>query len=489
MDFSKIELGLTYDDIILTPQKSSILPSEVDVSTNLTKDIRLNIPIMSAAMDTVTNSRLAIVLARLGGIGIIHRAFSLEEQVSEVDKVKKSESGMIIDPIVVSPKATVSDVLALMTRFRISGVPVTDDNNKLIGIITNRDLRFETKNQQLVEEVMTSSNLITASKGIDFNKAKKLLHKHKIEKLPIVDDDFKLIGLITVKDITKKRIYPDACKDNYGRLRVGAAIGVGKDSVERAKMLSDVEVDVLVIDTAHGHSQKVIDTLKEIRKIVSVPIIVGNIATEEAAKELIEIGVDGLKVGVGPGSICTTRMIAGIGVPQLTAISKVYEVAKFHKIPVIADGGIKYSGDITKAIAFGAHVVMIGNLFAGTEESPGDTIYYQGRTYKSYRGMGSLEVMRKGRTKDRYMQQDVVEESKLVPEGIEGRVPDRGKLADVLYQLIGGLRSGMGYCGAETLDKLRSEAVPIQITGAGLRESHVHDLVITKEAPNYRVVD
>ncbi|MBF0345818.1 MAG: IMP dehydrogenase [Nitrospirae bacterium] len=482
----KIPLGLTFDDVLLVPGKSEVVPSTVNVETFITKDIQLNIPIISAAMDTVTESRLAIAIAREGGVGFIHKAMSIEKQASEVNKVKKSESGMIVDPITISPESQVKDALVLMERFRISGVPVTE-NGKLIGILTNRDLRFETNVNKLVSEVMTKDELVTASEGTDLDSAKELLHHYRIEKLPIVDSEFRLKGLITIKDIEKKRKYPCACKDKYGRLRVGAAVGTGKDTFERIDMLIENGVDLIVIDTAHGHSTTVIKTLKEIKKRYSIPVIAGNIATRQAAIDLIEAGADGIKVGVGPGSICTTRIVAGVGVPQITAISETYQVAREHNIPIIADGGIKYSGDVTKALAAGAHIVMIGNLFAGTEESPGETVLYQGRSYKVYRGMGSLGAMADAQgARDRYMQEDVTEATKLVPEGVEGRVPYRGPLAETVFQLVGGLRSGMGYCGCANLKDLRENSRLIQITNAGLRESHVHDVIITKESPNYR---
>ncbi|MBF0320002.1 MAG: IMP dehydrogenase [Nitrospirae bacterium] len=486
MAIKDIKLGLTFDDVLLVPRKASMLPSQVNVETYVTRDIKMNIPLMSAAMDTVTESRLAIAIAREGGIGIIHKAMTPENQASEVNKVKKSESGMIVDPITVSPDAPVGDALIQMEKFRISGVPVTQDG-KLIGILTNRDLRFETDLTKPVRDVMTSKNLITAAEGADLDSAKELLHKHKIEKLPIVDKDFRLKGLITTKDIEKKRKYPNACKDSFGRLRVGAAVGVGKDAMIRTERLIESGVDIVAIDTAHGHTASVIDTLIELKKRFNIPVIAGNVATEDAAKELIDAGADAIKVGVGPGSICTTRIVAGVGVPQITAIMEACKEAASRGIPVIADGGIKYSGDITKALAAGASAVMIGNLFAGAEESPGETILYQGRSYKVYRGMGSLSAMADANSaRDRYMQEDIKSLNKLVPEGVEGRVPDRGPISEMIYQLVGGLRSGMGYCGSASLDELRETCRFIQITNAGLRESHVHDVIITKESPNYR---
>ncbi len=478
-----IPLGLTFDDVLLVPAKSDVLPKDVDVSTSLTRNVRLNIPIVSSAMDTVTESALAIAIAREGGMGIIHRAMSPERQGIEVDKVKKSESGMIIDPITVSPEAPISEALGLMERYKISGVPVTV-KGKLVGILTNRDLRFETRMDRKVEEVMTKERLITATESITLEEAKEILHRYKIEKLPIVDGEYRLKGLITIKDIEKRRKYPNACKDSVGRLRVGAAVGVSVEAVERAEILVAAGVDALVIDTAHGHSRAVTETLKRLKEKFDVDVIAGNVATREGARDLIEAGADAIKVGIGPGSICTTRVIAGAGVPQLTAIKECCSVADEYGVPVIADGGIKYSGDITKAIAAGAQVVMIGSLFAGTDESPGEIILYQGRSYKVYRGMGSLGAMSQG-ARDRYGQEGV-EKPKLVPEGVEGRVPYKGPLSQSIHQLIGGLRSGMGYCGCRTLEELRKKAKFVRITNAGFRESHVHDVIITKEAPNYR---
>ncbi len=486
----EIKEALTFDDVLLVPAKSDILPKEVDVSTQLTPNIRLNIPIVSAAMDTVTESRTAISLAREGGIGIIHRNMPIERQALEVESVKKSESGMIVDPVTVEPEQKVYDVLNIMKRYRISGVPVVK-GKKLVGIITNRDLRFETNYERPVSEVMTKENLITAPPGITLEQAKHVLHKYRIEKLLVVDEKNNLKGLITIKDIMKLKKYPNACKDKLGRLRVGAAIGVGSDWEERLSALIDADVDVVVIDVAHGHSKRVLDTLMEIkRNFPEIEVIVGNIATADAAIDLIEAGASALKVGVGPGSICTTRVIAGVGVPQITAIMEVSKVARRYNVPIIADGGIKFSGDITKAIAAGADSVMIGSLFAGTEESPGETILYQGRTYKLYRGMGSLGAMVSG-VQDRYMQS--LEETrftstdKLVPEGIEGRVPYRGPLSGIVYQLIGGLKAGMGYLGCRNIKELKEKAKFVKITQAGLRESHVHDVIIVKEAPNYQL--
>jgi IMP dehydrogenase len=479
-----LPLGLTFDDVLLLPAKSDVLPSDVDVTTNLTKNITLNVPIISAAMDTVTDASLAIAIAREGGLGILHRAMSSQKQALEVDKVKKSESGMIVDPITVGPEAPISDAMVLMSRYKISGVPVTE-NGKLVGILTNRDLRFEVNDKRLVKDVMTFKNLITASVGTTLDEAKDILNKYKIEKLPIVDNDMTLRGLITIKDIEKRKKYPNACKDSLGRLRVGAAIGVGESAISRAELLIKAGVDVLAIDTAHGHSRGVINTLREVKKRFDIEVIAGNVGTAAATEELIGAGADAVKVGIGPGSICTTRIVAGAGVPQLTAISNCYSVASKSGIPIIADGGVKYSGDIAKAMAAGAHCVMIGSLFAGTNESPGEAVLYQGRSYKTYRGMGSLGAMQHG-AKDRYGQEGVANE-KLVPEGVEGRVPCKGPLASSIHQLVGGLRSGMGYCGCRTLEAMRADARFIQITNAGLRESHVHDVIITKEAPNYQI--
>jgi IMP dehydrogenase len=478
-----IQKGLTFDDVLLLPAKSEILPRETDISTLLTRNIKINIPIVSAAMDTVTDANLAISIAREGGIGILHRAMSPDRQASEVDKVKKSESGMILDPIIISPDSPISEAMTLMERYRISGIPVTD-RGKLIGILTNRDLRFETNFYKKVSMVMTKEKLITASVGTTLDEAQKILHKYKIEKLPIVDKDNNLKGLITIKDIEKRKKYPNACKDSVGRLCIGAAIGTGENAIHRAELLAKAGADVLVIDTAHGHTKSVITMIKALKKRLHLDIIAGNIATDEAAEDLIKAGADGIKVGIGPGSICTTRIIAGTGVPQITAIKNCYSVAKKYGIPIIADGGIKYSGDVTKALAVGAHSVMVGSLFAGTDESPGEIILFQGRSYKVYRGMGSLGAMEQG-SKDRYMQAGI-ELSKLVPEGVEGRVPYKGPLSQSINQLTGGLRSGMGYCGCRNLEELRKKAKFIRITTAGLRESHVHDVIITKEAPNYR---
>ncbi len=476
----------TFDDLLLVPAHSNVLPSEVDVSTLLTPEISLNIPVVSAAMDTVTEADAAISLAREGGIGIIHKNMTVDKQTKEVEKVKKSESGMIVDPVTVTPRHKIRDVQAIMKEYRISGVPVVE-GQRLVGIVTNRDLRFETNFDLEVKEVMTSENLVTAPVGITLEDSKALLHKHRIEKLLIVDEHGDLKGLITIKDIEKIKKYPNACKDDRGRLRVGAAVGVGPDRLKHVEALIRAGVDVIVADTAHGHSQGVIDAVHDIKSnFPNVQIIAGNVATAEGAEALIKAGADCIKVGVGPGSICTTRVVAGVGVPQLTAVHNCAVVAEHYGKTVIADGGIKFSGDLAKAIGAGAHCVMIGSLFAGTDESPGDLELYQGRSYKVYRGMGSLGAMKKG-SKDRYFQEQVKSSLKLVPEGIEGRVPYRGPLSATIYQLVGGLRSGMGYLGCKTIQDLRKNAKFVKISPAGLRESHVHDVIITKEAPNYRI--
>jgi IMP dehydrogenase len=475
--------GLTFDDVLLQPARSEVVPAETDTRTHLTRQIALNVPIVSAAMDTVTESHLAIALAQQGGIGIVHRNMPVARQVEEVDRVKRSESGMIVDPITIEPEQRLADARALMARYRISGVPVTHAG-KLVGILTNRDLRFETRFDLPVAEVMTKENLITVPVGTTLEQAEAILHQHRVEKLLVVDDQYNLKGLITVKDIQKKLKYPNSAKDSQGRLRVGAAIGATGDFLERAQELVARKVDVLAIDTAHGHSGRVIDAVKAVKKkFPDVPLITGNVATYEGALELISLGVDGIKVGIGPGSICTTRVVSGAGVPQITAIAEVSKATRQAGVPLIADGGIKFSGDITKAIAAGADCVMIGSLLAGTDESPGETILYQGRTFKTYRGMGSMGAMSQGST-DRYAQDP---NAKLVPEGIEGRVAAKGPLADLVYQLVGGLRSGMGYCGTRTIPQLQEQARFLRISPAGLRESHVHDVIITKEAPNYRV--
>ena len=482
---NRMEEGLTFDDVVLIPAKSSVLPRLADTQTRLTRRIRINIPIVSAAMDTVTDARMAIAMAQEGGVGIIHRAMPPREQMIEVDKVKKSESGMIIDPITISPNQTIREALELMARYRISGIPVTR-GPKLVGIVTNRDLRFETRMAIKVSEVMTHKKLITVSEGTSLEEAKAILQKNRIEKLLVVNKAFELKGLITIKDIEKKIKYPTACKDSGGRLRVGAAVGVGEDAMERVDLLVKAGVDLIVVDTAHGHSVSVLETVSKIKKnYPDLELVGGNVATAEATRDLIKAGVDGVKVGVGPGSICTTRIVAGAGVPQLTAVSNCAGAAAKSGVPIIADGGIKFSGDISKAIAAGADSVMIGSIFAGTEESPGETVLFQGRSYKVYRGMGSLGAMVKG-GKDRYFQEHETE-SKLVPEGIEGRVPYKGSIASVVYQLVGGLKARMGYCGCRTIKELQTKSRFVKLTTAGLRESHVHDVIITKEAPNYRI--
>ncbi|HEY7129030.1 MAG TPA: IMP dehydrogenase [Nitrospira sp.] len=478
-------LGLTYDDVVLVPSKSAVLPSEVDVKTQLTRNIQITIPIISSAMDTVTESRLAIAMAREGGVGIIHRVLAPADQAAEVDRVKKSESGMILDPVTISPDQTIRDAHQLMAKYRISGIPVTK-NKKLVGILTNRDLRFETRLDLKVSQVMKRDKLVTAPEGTSLEKAREILHEHRIEKLPVVNKQGDLKGLITIKDIEKRIKYPNACKDAHGRLRVGAAVGVGQDTEERLAHLKKAGVDLVVVDTAHGHAQAVLDTVRMIKKQhPTVELIAGNIATADAAKDLLKAGVDAVKVGVGPGSICTTRIVSGSGMPQLTAIADCAKVLEGSGVPIVADGGIKFSGDISKALAAGASVVMLGGLLAGTEESPGETVLYQARTYKVYRGMGSIGAMERGGG-DRYGQSGRPPQ-KLVPEGIEGRVPYKGPLSAVIYQLVGGLKSGMGYCGCKTIPDLQKNAIFIRQTVAGLRESHVHDVIITKEAPNYRM--
>jgi IMP dehydrogenase len=480
----EIRVGLTYDDVVLVPAKSEVLPSEVDTRTHLSRNIQLNIPIVSAAMDTVTEARLAIAMAQEGGLGIVHRVLSPADQAAEIDKVKKSESGMILDPITISPDQTIRDAHDLMARYRISGIPVTK-GHKLVGILTNRDLRFESRMDLKVSQVMKRDKLITAPEGTSLEKAREILHEHRIEKLPVVNKQFELKGLITIKDIEKRIKYPHACKDAHGRLRVGAALGVGPETGDRVALLVKAGVDVVVVDTAHGHSQAVLDTVKMVRKAYpQLDIIAGNIATAQAAKDLVKAGVDAVKVGVGPGSICTTRMVSGAGMPQLTAIGDCATALAGSGIPVIADGGIKYSGDITKALAAGASSVMLGSLLAGTEEAPGETVLFQARTYKVYRGMGSIGAMERGGG-DRYGQAGRPA-PKLVPEGIEGRVPYKGLLAPHIYQMVGGVKSGMGYCGCKTIPDLQQKATFIRQTLAGLREGHVHDVIITKEAPNYR---
>lgn len=482
MDEKFAKEGLTFDDVLLVPQASDFTPNEVELSTYLTKTVKLNIPFMSAAMDTVTESAMAIAIAREGGIGIVHKNMSIAEQAAEIDRVKRSENGVIANPFSLSQDHTLKDADSLMGRYKISGVPICDDDNVLIGIITNRDLRFETDYTKQIKEVMTSENLVTAPEGTTLEQAQKILSKHKIEKLPIVDDSMHLKGLITIKDIEKAIVYPNSARDAAGRLMVGAAIGVTNDALERVEAVVNAGADLIALDSAHGHSQNIINKVKEIKAAYpGLPIVAGNIATAEAALALIKAGADALKVGIGPGSICTTRVVAGIGVPQITAIYDVAQVAKKYDIPVIADGGIKYSGDVVKAIAAGADVVMMGSLLAGCDESPGAFEIYQGRRFKVYRGMGSLAAMEKG-SKDRYFQTG---SKKLVPEGVEGRVPYKGPLSDTIFQMIGGLRSGMGYCGTKTIADLKKNGKFIRITGAGLKESHPHDIYITKEAPNY----
>ncbi|MDY0038723.1 MAG: IMP dehydrogenase [Desulforhabdus sp.] len=485
-EHSEIKEALTFDDVSLIPRYSEILPQEANLETRLTRQIPMRIPLLSAAMDSVTEADTAISIAREGGIGIVHRNMSIERQAQEVNKVKKSESGMIVDPVTVEPDQKISDVLELMSRYRISGVPVVK-HGQLVGIITNRDLRFETNQNLKVSEVMTKTDLVTAPMGISLEESKKLLHTKRIEKLLVVDEAGKLRGLITIKDIMKVKKYPNSCKDHLGRLRVGAAVGVGKGMLERARAMHSVGADVIVVDSAHGHSKNVIEMVKSIKaEYPQLQVMAGNVASAEGAQALIEAGADAIKVGVGPGSICTTRIVAGVGVPQITAISECAPVGMDYDVPIIADGGIKFSGDVVKALAAGASSVMIGSLFAGTDESPGETVLYQGRSYKVYRGMGSLGAMKEG-SRDRYFQDEVLEHAKLVPEGIEGMVPYRGPLAASVHQLIGGLRSGMGYLGCRNLEELRTNARMVRITAAGLRESHVHDVIITKEAPNYQV--
>ena len=490
-----IAVALTFDDVLLVPQHSDVLPSEVDVSTRITRNVNLRVPIISSAMDTVTESRLAIAMAQLGGMGIIHKNLSIEDQCAEVDRVKRSESGMIVNPITLSPNDRIIAALELMKKYRISGVPITQDGStegRLVGILTNRDLRFEGRIDRPIGEVMTRKNLITVPVGTTLQDAQSILHAHRVEKLLVVDQEFRLKGLITVKDIQKMITYPTASKDELGRLRVGAAVGVAKDTVVRADALVSVGADVLVIDTAHGHSRGVMTMVQQLRdRFPSVELMAGNVATAEGTEALIGLGVDGVKVGIGSGSICTTRVIAGIGMPMISALAECAQAAQPHGVPIIADGGVRYSGDITKALAVGADAVMIGSLFAGTDESPGELILYQGRSFKEYRGMGSIGAMRAG-SRDRYFQEDYdlaspsEDGEKLVPEGIEGRVPHKGSVGAMIHQLVGGLRAGMGYCGCQTIPDLQRTARMVRITPAGMRESHVHDVVITKEAPNYR---
>ena len=477
-----IKEGLTFDDVLLVPQKSEVLPQNVRTETHLTKKIKLNIPLMSAGMDTVTESKMAISMARQGGVGIIHKNMTIEEQALEVDKVKRSESGVIVDPFYLTKNHTIKDADNIMARYKISGVPIVDEDNKLIGIITNRDIKFEDDMEKSIEEAMTKENLVTAREGIDLVEAQAILKKNKIEKLPIVDGEGHLKGLITIKDIEKKIQYPNSAKDSHGRLLCGAAVGIGSDLIERVTALVKANVDVIVLDSAHGHSRGVINAVTRIKEVYpELQVIAGNVATAEATEDLIKAGADCVKVGIGPGSICTTRVVAGIGVPQLTAVMDCAEVASKYDTPIIADGGIKYSGDIVKALAGGAAVCMMGSMFAGTEESPGETVLYKGRSYKTYRGMGSIAAMERG-SKDRYFQNDA---KKLVPEGVEGMVPYKGKVEDIVFQMIGGIRSGLGYCGAETIVDLQEKAQFVKITAASLKESHPHDITISKEAPNY----
>jgi len=479
-------LGLTFDDVCLIPGPSDVIPAEVDTSTRLTSDIELAIPLMSAAMDTVTEARLAIAIAREGGLGVIHRNLSIEAQVTEVDKVKRSESGMIVDPVSLERDHLVADALDLMAKYRISGVPIVDDDHHLVGILTNRDLRFEDDPSKRVDEVMTADGLVTAPQGTTLEQAREILGRHRIEKLPVVDADGRLTGLITVKDINKKLQYPDATTDPQGRLRCAAAVGVGDDALERAQALADAGVDLLVVDTAHGHSAGVLEVVRKVKANLSVAVVAGNIATGAAAAALIDAGADAVKVGVGPGSICTTRIVAGVGVPQLTAVQECARVAAAHGVGVIADGGVRYSGDIAKAIAAGADVVMVGSLLAGVDETPGEIVLSQGERYKAYRGMGSLGAMNaRSFSKDRYFQGEVETTEKVVPEGVEGRVPYKGPAQKILYQLIGGLRSAMGYCGSHTIGELQRDARFVRMSPAGLREAHPHDVTITAEAPNY----
>lgn len=486
MSDQKIKEGLTFDDVLVLPSKSNVIPAQADVSTKFSRKINLNIPIVSSAMDTVTESKMAIALAQQGGLGIIHRNLPIDKQAEEVDKVKRHESGMIVDPITMRPQNRIFEAIEVMKKFRISGLPITDENNKLVGILTNRDVRFETRRNLPIEKIMTK-DLITVPLGTTLEEAEKLFHKHKIEKIMMVDENYHLKGLITYKDILKRIQYPRSAKDSLGRLRVGAAIGVGKETLERAKALIQAKLDVLVIDTAHGHSQRVLDTVKMLKKeFPKQELVAGNIGTEEAAKELVELGVDAVKVGVGPGSICTTRVVTGAGIPQITAIADVYKVTKIAGIPLIADGGLKYSGDITKAIVAGASSVMLGNMLAGTEEAPGEVIIYQGRSYKTYRGMGSIEAMRQG-SSDRYFQETLSAEDKIAPEGIEGRVPYKGNVVNIIQMMVEGLKAGMGYAGCKTIQELQKKGKFIKISSAGVRESHVHDVIITKEAPNYRL--
>ena len=478
-----VKEGLTFDDVLLIPQKSEILPSQINTKTKLTKDIELNIPLMSASMDTVTESKMAISMARQGGIGIIHKNMSIEKQASEVDRVKRSESGLIVDPFSLSKGHTIQDADNIMSKYKISGVPIVDENNILVGIITNRDIKFETDMSRLIEDAMTpKERLVTAKEGVTLDEAKKILGEHRIEKLPIVDDEGHLKGLITIKDIEKKIQYPNSAKDKRGRLLCGAGVGITQDLMERVDALYKAKVDIIVLDSAHGHTLNVINALKKVKAAYpDLPVIAGNVATGEGCEDLIKAGADCVKIGMGPGSICTTRVVAGIGVPQITAVMDCYEVAKKYGVPIIADGGIQYSGDVVKALAAGANVCMMGSMFAGTEESPGEIVLYRGRSYKTYRGMGSIAAMEDG-SKDRYFQEG---QKKLVPEGVEGMVAYKGKAEDIVFQMIGGVKAGMGYCGALTIDELQEKAKFVKITAASLKESHPHDITITKEAPNY----
>ncbi len=482
----EIKEALTFDDVLLVPAESNVLPAQADTRTRLTRTVSLGIPLVSAAMDTVTESRLAIAMAQHGGIGIIHKNLDARAQADEVRNVKKFESGMVVNPVTIAPEQPLADALRIMADYHISGIPVVEASGRLVGIITNRDVRFATRTDQPVSELMTKDKLVTVREGVDQAEAKRILHQHRIEKLLVVDAGYRCIGLITVKDIEKALLHPNACKDEKGRLRVGAATGVGADGIARAEALLAAEVDVIVVDTAHGHSRGVIEAVREVKRLAGhAQVVAGNIATPEAAAALIDAGADGVKVGIGPGTICTTRVVAGVGVPQLSAIMEVVELARRHDVPVIADGGIKYSGDLAKAIAAGADCVMVGSLLAGTEESPGEVFLYQGRSYKAYRGMGSIGAMARG-SADRYFQQEVSDNLKLVPEGIEGRVPYKGPVANVVHQLVGGLRAGMGYTGNATIPDMQRNCTFRRITSSGLRESHVHDVAITKEAPNYR---
>jgi IMP dehydrogenase len=482
----EIRQAFTFDDVMLVPAASSILPGDTDTKTRVTREIELGIPLISAAMDTVTEGALAIAMAQAGGLGVIHRNLGIGEQAAEVRKVKKFEAGMVVNPVTIGPDETLADALALMAHHRISGIPVVEHDGKLVGILTNRDVRFANNPRQRVSELMTHKNLITVREGVDKDEAKRLLHQHRIEKLVVVDEAYRCTGLITVKDIEKAQLFPNAAKDEHGRLRVAAACGTGKGELERAEALFDAGVDIMVVDTAHGHSSRVLKTVEEVRRMSNfTQVIVGNIATAEGARALIEAGADAVKVGIGPGSICTTRMVAGVGVPQFTAITDVVEECRRHGVPVIADGGIKFSGDLAKAIAAGADCAMIGSLFAGTDESPGEVFLYQGRNYKYYRGMGSIGAMARG-SADRYFQQEVTDTLKLVPEGVEGRVPHKGPLGSIIHQLIGGLKAAMGYTGNRTIAEMQQNCQFVRITGSGLRESHVHDIAITREPPNYR---